>query len=677
MKKVIRFFCISVVIVALVFCFVGCGESKPASAIKINNTFDETKFVNEMASVKSDNVNFATNGASNFAIVYPDILEGVVLTEDKKLSKEQTDIIALKSAVDFLAQSLNKIVGCNFKTMKNSAYQNGSAIFVKIDSALTNVKNSGYALSISTGNITISAKDNEGLKNGIYSFLEKYLGCMFVAVDYDYLPNLPTINFAKTETFHNPDIVWREVYAYESEKNGEENIGNQWFNKLKINGAGMGGWGNWCHTFFTYIPPEEFFETHPEYFAEYNGTRKYQNGPVSGQLCLTNEDVYKIIEQRLFDKMAENPEIRYWDVSQMDTWINRGTGCTCENCKKLDDAEGSPMGSLLTFINRLADECAVRFPNNFISTLAYNYSATPPKTLKPRDNVIIKLCFMPGDVTSDIKNPRNENAEASNKIITEWSKISKNLLIWDYNINFHQYLMPYPIYTALQTNNDFYIDNNVYGIFHQMGRDIGGYSAELSAYVFSQIMWDKTVKVEDILSKYMAVYYKQSAQPMIDYYNALEKNAIDANRELYIYSTVSTNSKDYLSIKNVDKYLEMFNQAELLAGDDAQLLDRIQKNKIGVLYVKAQECSLNKSDRKEALEEFKFLCDKFNIDSIYEGNPDLDNEVQTFYEKQLKAINGIPWIIATIVVGSVAIGCGCLTLGLFLKKRCTAKTNKE
>lgn len=646
------------------------GATKDSLAIK--NVYSSEDFANEateMAREKDNNVAFALNGKGLFTVVYPSIID---LIETSKVSDyEYSDKIALKNASIFFTDTLSKIVGSQILLKSDNDYSSEKALRLIIDTTLTDVTDDGFNLIISPDNISITAVSYMGLEYGIYTFLEEYLGCIFATADFDYIPNYPTINFASTNKTYVPDIKWRAVYAYESLPLGNtDEYGLQWFQKLKLNGAGNRGWYRWAHTFYYYISPEEYFDTHPEYFSEYNGKRKHEDGPVSGQLCLTNEDVYRIVSEKMFALMQENPQKHYWDFSQMDTWINRGTGCRCDNCRKIDDNEGSPMGSLLTFINRLADECAERFPKNYISTLAYNYSATPPKNIRPRDNVIIKLCLMPGDVTSSVSEPRNSKAQTSKDIIEEWGAISKNLLIWDYNINFHQYLMPYPILTALEDNNNFYIDNNVYGIFHQLDRDKGGNSAELNAYVFSKLMWDRNTDVDKLLSRYLGAVYGNAAEAMAEYYTALEHNAYSANRPLYIYSTVFRNSLDYLSNGKVADYLKIFETAENAVSGQSEIIERIQKVKIGVLYVKAQEISLDVKGKKTALNEWKTLCDKFGINSIYEGNPNGDNEVHTFYDKQIKIINAIPWIcIGTIVILASII----ITTVLLVKKKKNGK----
>jgi hypothetical protein len=83
------------------------------------------------------------------------------------------------------------------------------------------------------------------------------------------------------------------------------------------------------------------------------------------QLCLSNPAVLEITTQNLRKKIAQNPAAKYWSVSQND---NRDY-CTCDICRSLDSIEGSPSGSIINFVNKVADQ----FPDKMISTLAYEY----------------------------------------------------------------------------------------------------------------------------------------------------------------------------------------------------------------------------------------------------------------------------------------------------------------
>lgn len=659
-----------VVVCIMTFCLAStaCDDIGDYSNLGGNfSAFDEKAFLEELAKPKADGVCFCEDGELKFGyIVYPD---GLYTQEEDRESAE------LKGAVEFFVSAVKQMTGDDISAVEQSSYdvKQGKAVELTIDRDL-NVGNGGYTLKISDNAIKLSAKDNEGLYGAVYAFLEEELGCMFVSRDFDYIPEAKTIWLDKVEKEHTPSMEWRYVYAYEAELRTNEDGTKQydgWNSKLRLNGSGMNDWYNWVHTSFTYVSPEEYFDEHPEYFSLYMGKRTYTQGPVSGQLCWTNEDVYEIISSKVLQEMRDNPDVHIWDVSQMDTWENRGKGCACKNCKAIDEREGSPMGSLLTFINRLADEVAKEFPDNYISTLAYNYTEDTPKNIIPRDNVIIKLCLMPGDCASDYAEPESKHAEKAHDLISAWGKVAKHIVIWDYNIDFHNYLMPFPILDRLEANNDFYLDNNVYGVFHQMSADKGGDFAELNSYVFARLMWDRTVDVQQIFDKYLTVYYGEAAPYIAEYYSRLDEKLIRSGQELYIYAKPWQYLTTYLSPDAIDEYLAIFEKAEKAVEYDDELLARVEKAEAGVLFAKAAQFSADSKGRKAALEKFVSVCEANGITSLIEGEQNGD-ELKIFYKDTLAQIKAMPLIITAMIVGCLLVTgtAVIIVLSIIHKKKC-------
>lgn len=637
MKNLVCVICIFSLLAVLVGC-----SSKTENYENLGSNFtpyDEEAFLEQLSAGGENRVCLAENGKILFdSIVYPNEL----FTDS-----DDRYVIELESAVKFFADTLSSMTGDEIKTAPQSKYNGKKAIIIALDENVEAGKG-GYALRVSEQKIEIKAKDYSGLSGGIYAFLEDKLGCMYVSDSYDYIPKAKTIWLDECEENHTPSIEWRYVYAYEPElrtnEDGTKNYGG-WNSKLRLNGAGSNDWYAWVHTSFTYVPPEEYFDEHPEYYSLYMGKRTYKQGPVSGQLCWTNEDVYKIISQKVLQEMRDNPDVHIWDVSQMDTWENRGTGCKCDKCKAIDEKEGTPMGSLLTFINRLADDVAKEFPNNYISTLAYNYTEDPPKNIKPRDNVIIKLCLMPGDCASGYANPVGKHAKKANELVASWGKVAKHIVIWDYNIDFHNYLMPFPILDTVKENNDFYLDNNVYGIFHQMSADKGGDFAELNSYVFARLMWDRNTDVQEVFNKYLTVYYGDAAPYIAEYYSALQRNVKESGKDLYIYAKPWQYATSYLSAKNIDGYLATFEKAEKAVSENEELLERVERAKAGALFAKAAQVSTDFDGREKALNEFIEICEKNDITSLVEGEQN-GNELQVFRDKVEKQIKAFPYVIA-------------------------------
>ena len=648
-------FIVSVVIVLLfsAFAATGCTDKKSGGSALGSSfkPYDEKAFVEEMAKAGDNKILFADKAESDYSVIV--CPPGLSDNEEE----QDRDTLELKSAAEYLSKTLKTITGADFYLENAQDNADGKALILALDGDC-GAEDGGYRLEISDERIRISAVSAEGLTAGIYSFLEDKLGCMFVSPEYDYIPSLPTVYLEKTDETFAPSIKWRYVYADEADiitdENGEKLYGDYWYSKLRLNGAGTNDWYAWVHTSFTYVSPDEYFDEHPEYFSLYNGKRTYEQGPVSGQLCWTNEDVYKIISTKVLQEMRDNPDVHIWDISQMDTWESRGVGCQCEKCKAIDEREGSQIGSILTFVNRLAAEVKEEFPDNYISTLAYNYSDEPPKYLRPADNVIIKLCLMPGDCASSYADPTSGKARDAHDLIEAWGDVAEHIVVWDYNIDFHNYMMPFPILDYLKENNDFYIENNVYGIFHQMSADKGGDFSLLNSYMFAKLMWDKDVDVNALFNKYLTVYYGEAAPYIAEYYALLTENLAKSGDQLYIYAQPYNYICSYLSPSALDDYLDIFDKAEQAVAGDSTLLSRVELAEKGVLFAKAAQFSADIKGRSDALEKFVRICEENGIDSLIEGEQNGD-ELAIFYKNTNAEIKAMPAIIIAMIIGSALL----------------------
>jgi len=159
--------------------------------------------------------------------------------------------------------------------------------------------------------------------------------------------------------------------------------------------------------------------------------------------------------------MAKNPDAMYWSVSPND---DIGY-CECDKCKAINDAQGSPSGSLIQFVNRVA----AAFPDKTITTLAYGYSHRAPKSLKPADNVYIML----SDIDAYRDKPLSEEGSAAvfRNDLKAWGSLTHNIFVWDYITEFTNYLAPFPNFQTLQPNMQFFKDNGVKGVFEQGSDD--------------------------------------------------------------------------------------------------------------------------------------------------------------------------------------------------------------
>jgi len=224
------------------------------------------------------------------------------------------------------------------------------------------------------------------------------------------------------------------------------------------------------------------------------------------QPCLTDEKTYQTVMKNIRKLLAKNPAAGIISVSQNDTHPGFG-GCTCEKCKAIDDAEGTQMGSLLYFVNKVAAELEEEYPDLAIDTLSYAYTQKTTAHMNARDNVIIRLCASGRAVVT----PLSEADPGFTDSLYQWAKHCKRIYIWNYTTNFRSYHNPFPNFGILRKDALMFAQNNVKGVFEQGDHQtINGEFGVLRAYLFGKLLWDPYMSEETYqrhIDEFMEGYY--------------------------------------------------------------------------------------------------------------------------------------------------------------------------
>lgn len=271
------------------------------------------------------------------------------------------------------------------------------------------------------------------------------------------------------------------------------------------------------HSFFMVIPPAEYFKAHPEWFSLVKGERigsrdNVDRSKCRGQLCLTNDEMFREFVKNTNRFLRENPDCDSIQVSQND-W-NHGV-CECERCKAFCDREGAVSGLYIDFANRVAAEVEKDFPNVTIDTFAYQFTRKAPKTVRPRHNVVIRLC----DIECAFNRPLTDATYEMNRAfladLHDWSRVaSGNLYLWDYQANFTSYMMPHPNLQVFSDNLRLFRDAGAIGVFEQGdAMCVGGDFAALKCYVTSHLMWDPSKDWKKLTDEFLCGYYGTAAAP--------------------------------------------------------------------------------------------------------------------------------------------------------------------
>lgn len=409
--------------------------------------------------------------------------------------------------------------------------------------------------------IWLAGKNPIGDLYAVYTLLEEYLGCIRFTVSEEYLPKMKSITLPSFEKVYSPAFPFR-IPAFIGR--WDESF-SRW-HKI-INFSDWGRW--WVHSFHRLVPPEEYFEAHPEYFALVDGRRLKD-----GQLCLGNPAVIELLKQNLEKEIALNPLATYWSVSQNDCY----NYCECDLCQKMYEAYGAFSGAYI----HMANELARTFPDKQISTLAYQFTREAPKNIKPLPNVNIMFCSIECNRSMPLaEDPRSADFV---KDMKDWSAISDNLFIWDYVVQFSNFLTPFPNFDVLQPNIRFFRENHGKQMFQQGSGHSWSDMSDLKQYLIAKLLWNPDIDVDSVIDRYMNAYYLEAApfiRACFDTVHAII-NRDKATQGLNIYGFPVFYKNSFLTPELLLFYEEQMDLAEEAArkSGNPHLLIRVQRARL-------------------------------------------------------------------------------------------------
>lgn len=448
-----------------------------------------------------------------------------------------------------------------------------SALGVTVD--FKRLGDEGYLLRTVGPRLMIAGGAVRGNLYGVYGFLESQLGCRWFTPAVSRIPKTERVAVSPLDQTRVPALEYREVMLFDC-------WDADWMARNRVNttklldqrhgGSVMFVPGYYVHTFKLLLPPEKYFEAHPEYFAEVGGKRLRD-----GQLCATNDDVARIVTDEVRRLLREHPEGRIISVSQNDANKNY---CQCPRCAALDEKEGTHAAQVLHLVNRVAEAVAKEFPDRAVETLAYEWSRTPPKTMKPRDNVIVRLSTIRCSFSEPLETqPGNK---AFRRDLEGWAAICRRVWIWDYTTYFSYYLLPWPNYRVLDDNVRYFIKNNVRGIVEQNNwQSTGGEMAGLKGYLLARFLWEATYDEGRATDEFLEGVYGPAAPHLRAYLDLLAEKVANEHIALPIYGS---RTPPYLTLEVLQAADALWEKAAAAVADKPDLLKRVQTARLSLDY---------------------------------------------------------------------------------------------
>ncbi len=603
-----------------------CNQSEPVTDPKPGDdppeVSDENKGDNGEEKTENSTLDIVVDGASDYVIVRGEKASASEITAANELQNYIKQISGAEIAIvtdSTAAVEKEIIVG---KTNREAEGQ-----FNRDE-----LGNEGFIIKSEGSKIWLVGGELRGTLYSVYSFLEEYLGVRYYTSTVEKVPEMKTIQIEQIEEN-------KQLPVFDARLSDWLPKNPAWSVKQKINDnthvklpeevgggvafPGQNHSGEFVHSMQYFVNYYTYIDSHPEYFAvDEEGNIRVQNNPAWTQVCLTNPEVLQVTIDGVRKMLAEKPYVNYISVSENDTHDT----CKCENCRKIDEEEGSHAGTVLRFVNAVADNIKDDYPDVKIETLAYFATIDAPKITKPAENVIVRMAPIEQCIVHSTEECQewwtsDYTGKSTYQMLKEWSDLGCELFIWDYSNNFGQSTLPWPSLYPLKADCKLYADMNVKGIFFQGNSySTTGEFGELRCYLLAKLFWNPYMSDEEFeyhINDFLEGYYGEGWTFIRAYLDDLLKTAEGTHNstnpdvtDWFSFRMQSDKSKPlpaeltddhFINPENYDwspyfnyytwiepgirEFIENsyanFEAAEALAKDQAEL-ERIQKTKIQV-----------------------------------------------------------------------------------------------
>lgn len=359
-----------------------------------------------------------------------------------------------------------------------------------------------------------------------------------------------------------------------------------------------------CHTFYDYTK-----DWGPEYnncfSLDKDGKRKRAvNGSGPGQVCMTNPLTIKLFTEKLREFIKKDrancPSGNYpwiYEISANDN----DAKCVCSSCMAAAKKYGEYSGVVLEFTNAIADNIAKEYPDIFVETFAYMFTQKPPKGIKARPNVLVRIAQLGSEFSQGsrdtLRSLFHPNNRKSRKEIEEWSKIA-NIAIWDYWIMYKRGDEGISsCFRAIEDNLKFYQRVGVKSIFVEVESPLGNIFYPMRIWLGFRFLNNPKLDFEQETMRFMNAYYGPAAPKM----RALLKLIEEGNAK------ISARLNDVPLVRRTDMDDSFFARADQLLDEAERLAATVeQRNHI------AKERSVVDLIRLKRREKLK----PFDVDTV-------------------------------------------------------------
>lgn len=394
--------------------------------------------------------------------------------------------------------------------------------------------------------LVVTGQDLVSTRMGIYGLFRRAFGCEWPAPGVENLARA-AFRFEKMKESWKPAFAFREVgfAPAKTKEEAEFRIANGLRPAPIPQGLGR-------DASYALVPPEKYFDEHPEFYAEIDGKRialkeawrKPEEAAARakelGELCPSAPGLAQVIVEAMRETIAapadtKDPIGTYrrsragWLAQEKVlalTPMRSSRICDCAMCRGLKDREQGPAGAWLTLANDVAEKLEAAFPGEGYRVLIHAFGPwlKPPHALKAASNVIVVLFANECDFSRPLGDKGTPQNLAFAEALGGWSNTCEHVWVADCLTSLNTKGGPFPVIDHLQENLRLYAQHNVQGVYYQ-ARGPAAQGDDFSAlkyYLAARLLWDPDAPVDALVQRFVGAYYGAAAPAVAEYMAALK-----------------------------------------------------------------------------------------------------------------------------------------------------------
>ena len=368
----------------------------------------------------------------------------------------------------------------------------------------------GFVIRTAGRAVSVCGPSDWGTEFGVYELLERYVGVRWL------LPGEHGTDVPRHETIAIPDgeIVEQPVFfsrLYSGLKGGPQ---VEWarFNR-------MHGRVQFHHNLNRLFPPEQYTQSHPEFFPMLDGETRYlaRGADDHGwQPCFTAPGIVDEAVKNIITFFDEHPEATSYSLGMNDS----GKFCACPDCMARISGEQNYLGWVdysdlyYDWCNKVIEGVLKVHPDKWFGCLAYFNVATPPKHVKVHERLVPYITY------DRMKWIDPEMRAAGVAATREWDEAVPTFAWYDY-IYGSPYCLPRVYFHHAQSYLQFGAENGVKAHYAEIYPNWG---EGPKPYVHLKLWWDPDRDVDALLDEwYVRCVGPDAAASLKQYYAIWER----------------------------------------------------------------------------------------------------------------------------------------------------------